>query len=121
MTETFILQLFITCLLGIFGFYGLRLVLFLKTQDKLARQVHGHITEISKLKGQLKQLSNQEVAAPANITADLSNLTIEQVAAEFGFEKELNNPIFRPIAEKIFAQIKDKAAAGEQTDGKIFR
>jgi len=49
---------------------------------------------------------------------DLSNMTLEQAAESIGIDPEqLNNPLFRPMAEKVFEQIKAKAKGGTDVGG----
>lgn len=76
------------------------------------------------LRAQLVQSSNDlremEVTETKQQLGDmaglnLDNMTLEEAAESIGIDPEqLNNPIIRPMAEKIFAGIKDKA---KQTEG----
>jgi hypothetical protein len=62
--------------------------------------------EVEEAKLQLDDLSS----------LDLSNMTLEQAAESIGIDAEqLNSPLIRPMAEKIFQQIKDKAKGGNES------
>ena len=78
------------------------------------------------LKAQLVQSSNdlrdmeaEETKLQLNdlSSLDLSNMTLEEAAESIGIDAEqLNNPLIRPMAEKIFEQIKAKAKEGGDAD-----
>lgn len=64
--------------------------------DKLRKEVRTHYAQSSTI-----------IRPDANIQADVSNMTIEDVAEQLGFDKkELNNPLIRPLAEKLFEKFK---------------
>lgn len=49
---------------------------------------------------------------------DLTNMTLEDAAESIGIDPtQLNNPLIRPMAEKIFQQIKEKAKGGADVGG----
>ena len=79
------------------------------------------------LRAQLVQSSNDlremEVTETKQQLGDmaglnLDNMTLEEAAESIGIDPEqLNNPIIRPMAEKIFQGIKDKVKGGEDAGG----
>lgn len=62
-------------------------------------------TEVEYAKDQLNDLSS----------LDLSNMTLEEAAESIGIDPSmLNNPLVRPLAEKIFEGIKAKSKGGDE-------
>ena len=109
-------------LLAIFGFTALKMYYQFKTREDLISKVKGNAIMLSKLKGDVKRIKEEGLEAevvdlntgnPLNL--DFTNLTLEQAAETLGLDqKQLNNPIIRPIAEKIFNQIKNKQQQPEE-------
>ena len=94
---------------------------YMMRQDmKLGQRVNGLSIEMGKVKKALREgltPATTQTQTDLNVPADMLNMTLEDAAEAIGFDKkELNNPIVRPIAQKIFDGIKAKAAA-EQQDG----
>jgi hypothetical protein len=110
-------------LLSIFGLLSLKIWYSLHKDDSIARKVHGLLTEVSKLKGVTKQLSAPQEApdVPAGVVMpDITNMTLESFIQTMGFDaKELNNPIIKPLAEKMFTQMKTKMLSGKSGNSDV--
>ena len=93
----------------------------------LANKVKGLRLSFDRLAKTVKETvedSSNDIEQPSNV-ADLlggvGDMTLEQAAESIGIDAEqLNNPIIRPIAEKLFAQIKAKAG-NEKKEGTLIR
>jgi len=126
MTETFILQLIILLLAGIFGFVIIKMIYTLLVQDKNEKKINTALTEIGKIKSNFKKVKQEimeEIPEPNELPYEnilegflSKNATLQDLAKQFGLEKELNNPIVKPIAEKLFKQVKEKAGQKENTN-----
>jgi len=114
------LCLIVILVLGAFGFTVLRMVYTMRQDDKIAARVNGLSIDMGKVKKALKDgYTNVVGQSQENVTmpVGMENMSIEDAAEMLGFDKkELNNPIFRPIAEKIFEAFKAKAAAQQQDE-----
>lgn len=109
-------------LFSIFAMTGLRLWYILKQDEKTAKKVTGLIIKVSKLEGILK--SGGAISPPSRTLPSMQDMSLEDVAESLGLDaKELNNPLVRPLAEKIFKKLQDGGEGGE--DGKkteiVFR
>ena len=121
MTENFILAIVILIMAAIFGMTGLKMWYVMHQDMNLSKKVNGLSIDMGKIKKALKDgLApvvpqagiTQAGTEIANVTQDL---TLDQFIETMGFDKdELNNPIVRPIAQKIFDQMKAKVTV---TDG----
>ncbi len=86
---------------------------FAKLRKELQAQVEDSsndlkATEVEYAKDQLNDLSS----------IDLSNMSLEEAAESIGIDPTmLNNPLVRPLAEKIFEGIKAKAKGGDDVNG----
>ena len=61
---------------------------------------------------------NAESMAEGLSGIDLSNMSLEEAAESIGIDPEqLNNPLIRPMAEKIFQGIREKAKGGSDVGG----
>jgi len=106
---------------GVFAMTGLRLWFVTHYDAQMGNKVKGLGLDVAKIKKALRegtvQTSNE--SRPNDILpTDMANMSLDSFVETLGFDaKELNNPIVRPIAEKIFNQIKDKAAGGADADG----
>lgn len=115
MQEQTIIQLIALGLFSVFGILVLRMWYTLKVNDAIARKVHGLITEVSKLKGAMKHISSSEVLPQLQVPANIAELSFEEAAKQFGLsEKDINNPIMRPLLEKIYAQLVAEAQGAQQ-------
>lgn len=98
----------------------------------LANKVKGLGLSFDKLRKEVRAQSEQSSSNPGphtNIKAEdmanelsginLDNMSLEEAAESIGIDPEmLNNPLMRPMAEKIFQGIKDKAkGGGDDADG----
>jgi len=77
------------------------------------------ITTISNLNRKIKELSQN--IAPANpglpSTLDYKDMSLDQVAEALGIEPgDLNNPLIRPFAEKMFNRLKQGNVKNEQQE-----
>lgn len=118
MTENFILALVILILAAIFVMTGLKMWYVMHQDMNISKKVNGLSIDMGKIKKALKDgLASvvpqagitQAGTEIANVTQDL---TLDQFIEAMGFDAaELNNPIVRPIAEKMFNQMKAKASA----------
>jgi hypothetical protein len=98
-------------LVAVFGFMGLRMWFSLRQDEELKKTVVGNKIALSKIKGKLNKIMDGELPAGNEQTLglDLNNLTLEGAAEMIGIDpKELNNPIIRPLAEKIFNNLKNR-------------
>ena len=129
MSEDFIVQTLVIGLIAIFGMVALKMAYSLLIQDKLQHKVNGLLTEVGKIKTSLKRMGNTTAGSTSHPTQgtsgtglpDVANMTLEDAAEMIGIDaKDLNNPIIRPIAEKIFAKIKE-GQEGNTDESKPFR
>lgn len=90
--------------------------------ERYKSKYKGALTELGKMKSKLnKSMSNIQNAPNTSGggegVLDFSDMTLEQAMETMGFDpKELNNPIVRPIAEKIFNRLKQGNVQNEATD-----
>jgi len=121
MTENFFLALIILIMAGLFGMTGLRMWYIMHQDTNLGKRVNGLSIDMGKIKKALRDgYTNvtQQTKNAIDVPADMLNMTLEDAAEAIGFSKaELNNPIVRPIAQKIFDGIKAKAADQSQDEG----
>lgn len=128
LNENLILGLVGMGLLSIFGLTALKMWYNLHREAELMTKVRGLQTELGKIKTKLRQSQENitQVTESAAITADdlgianIQDMTLEQVAESLGFDAtELNNPLVRPMAEKVFARLKAGMAenAGQDNTG----
>jgi len=89
--------------------------------DKLRKEVRALPEQFS---NDIERVGNKEMAADlagfdlSNPTLDMWSMTLEEAAESIGIDPEsLNNPLIRPMAEKIFQGIKDKVKGGEDAGG----
>lgn len=109
---------------GIFGMAGLRLWFITHQDVNMSKKVNGLSIDMGKIKKRLNdglmpvQTQPQgNVAGNIETTMDVANMTLEDAAEMLGIDKnELNSPIFRPIAEKIFNSFKEKAITKQDDD-----
>lgn len=91
----------------------------IKINEKYKHKYKGALTELGKARSKLnKSVQAQQggTAEAAGGGMDLTGMTLEQAMATFGFDaKELNNPIVRPIAEKIFDRLKQGNVQNDAT------
>jgi len=105
-----------------FGFMLLKMYWNLRNNEDMLRKVRGNIITIAKLKKELRELKQGDYEAETTnhelgAMPDLSNLTLEQAVEYLGIDaKQLNNPIIRPLAEKIFNQLKERQQAGKENE-----
>jgi len=122
MDEYFLLILVVIFLVCIFAMVGLRMWWILHTDAAISRKVNGLSIDMGKVKKALRESLTPAVTQNTSMP-DMSSMTLEDAAESIGIDaSELNNPLIRPLAEKIFEGIKNKAAGNE--DGKteiIFR
>ena len=109
---------------GIFGMAGLRLWFITHQDVNMSKKVNGLSIDMGKLKKALKDGYTGVVTqtqGTVELPSGMENMTLEGFAESLGFDtKELNNPIVRPIAEKIFEQIKAKAGdTNNQEQGQL--
>lgn len=111
-----ILYIVVIILGFILGFYVVNVWLYLKKEHDIKKKVIGNSIALSKLKGELTKLHSSPEAVTGSMP-DFSNMTLEEAAEMLGIEpKQLNNPLIRPLAEKIFANLKAKTQNPEQED-----
>jgi hypothetical protein len=132
LTEAGLIQILITIGAFVFAFTVLKIWYILSKDqslkekiEEIERTVKGNKIALSKHRGYFKQISEGNPATnPQNkpsIGIDLSGMTLDQAAKEFEFDiKALNNPIFRPTAEKIWDQIKKKLSQRQEGEESEF-
>jgi hypothetical protein len=120
--DTTIIWLVGISITGIFGLTALKMWYNLQKEDWIARKVRGLLTEVSKMKGQIKELSNAEVSPETVNIPDLSNITsLDQAAELFGIDpKDLNNPLIRPMLEKVFERFKSGKINESETENEGY-
>lgn len=120
MTENFFLAIALLIIAAIFGMTGLRMWYIMHQDTKLGQRVNGLSISVGKIQTQLKAgiaPAVTQTKGSVDVPVDMLNMTLEDAAESIGFSKaELNNPIVRPIAQKIFDGIKAKAAAEQSQD-----
>lgn len=118
MNETTILVLILTFVASAFAMTVLRMYIVTHQDVKLGQRVNGLSIDVGKIKKQLRDgLQPVVMQNPGNVEmpADVSNMSLEDAVEMFGLDaKDLNNPIVRPIAEKILEKIKAKSSQKDQ-------
>jgi len=117
-SEFFYLMAIILMLFAIFGMTGLKMWYNMQQDTNLGRKVNGLSIDMGKVKKALREgytTAMPQTAGSFEVPGDVLNMSLEDAAEAIGFDKkDLNNPIVRPIAQKIFDGIKAKAAAEQQ-------
>ena len=86
----------------------------------MQKQVNTLLTEVGKLKSWRKTVSATEVSTNSQIPLITQDMTLDQVGEMLGIDpKELNNPIIRPLLEKIFDKFKSGEINPEQQQEQI--
>jgi len=124
MIEQILFYLILTiviCLSFGVAFTIIRMWYQLKKDLSIKKGVTYNKIELGKLKKQVRELTEgetfQELPAESSGIPNLSNMTIEQAAESLGIPPDqLNNPLIRPLAEKIFNQIKAKQSQNPEED-----
>lgn len=102
------------------GTLGLLMWYKYKINERYKSKYKGALTELGKMKSKLNKSMNTprgNVEGMENNVSALSSLTLEELMEQFGFDpKELNNPIVRPIAEKIFNSLQAQNTENSPTD-----
>ena len=115
-SETFFLMLLPTFV----GTLGLLMWYKYKINERYKSKYKGALTELGKMKSKLNKSMNTprgNAKGMENNVSALSSLTLEELMEQFGFDpKELNNPIVRPIAEKIFNSLQAQNTENSPTD-----
>lgn len=123
MDEIFYLVLIAMFMLGAFAMTVLRMWIVTHQDVKLGQRVNGLSIDVGKIKKQLRDGNAgvvKQLQQDMEIPMDMSSMTLESAAEMLGFDKkELSNPIFRPIAEKIFEAFKAKAVKPDNEESQI--
>lgn len=103
---------------GIFGMAGLRLWFITHQDVNMSKKVNGLSIDMGKIKKLLKDgltPVQTQTQGTIELPSGMENMTLEGFADTLGFDmKELNNPLVRPMAEKIFEHIKSKAGETDE-------
>jgi len=105
---------------GVFAMAGLRLWFITHQDVNMSKKVNGLCIDVGKIKKQLREGSmnvQTQSASMADLAGDAANMDIGQFVEMMGFDpKELDNPIVRPLAEKIFKQFQSKGLGNQETN-----
>lgn len=115
LSETFFLMLLPT----IVAIIGLKMWYSYKINERYKSKYKGALTELGKLKSKLSKSMTPPIGQDASPDGgfDFNSMTLEQAMEAMGFDaKELENPIVRPIAEKIFDRLKQGNTENSPTD-----
>ena len=85
---------------------------------KLRKELRTQLEQSSRDLAAMEQEDKQQSLDLTNV--DLSSMTLEEAAESMGIDPDqLNNPLIRPMAEKVFEQIKAKAKSSGSTDDHV--
>lgn len=88
----------------------------LKHERQLKSKLNGATIQISKLQSKLNK-SNTKADKSNTTNIDVTNMSLDDVAEMLGIdEKELNNPLIRPLIEKMFDRFKQGQLQNVETD-----
>ena len=118
MQDIVILGLILIFVAAAFVMEWFRMHYTLSQDVNLHKKVNGLSIDMGMVKKALREgytAVTQQTKGSIDVPGDVLNMSLEDAAEAIGFDKkDLNNPIVRPIAQKIFDGIKAKAAAQDQ-------
>lgn len=101
---------------GIFAMAGLRLWFITHQDVNMSKKVNGLCIDMGKVKKAVRE-GSMGVVGQQQSTTIAPNMTLEDVAEQLGFDKkELNNPLIRPLAEKLFEKFKSGQLNQEESE-----
>jgi len=118
MQEFTILGIIVIFVAGAFAMEWFRMHYITQQDVNLSKKVNGLSIDMGKLKKAVRERENtvqSETREVIEMPVDIQNMSLNDVAGYLGIEAEvLNNPIVKPMAEKIFNQLKEKAVKSER-------
>lgn len=119
MEEITILVAISVFMAGIFAMAGLRLWFITHQDVNMSKKVNGLCIDVGKIKKQLRD-GSMGVVGQVQQTTISQDMTLDDVAEQLGFDKkELNNPLIRPLAEKLFQKFKSGQLNQDETEPDI--